>query len=95
MPKDDALIAELVGPTYKLESSGKLKVESKDDMKKRGIKSPNKADAFCLTFAGGDFSNAMTRRATTVEYDPFKVNSDDFERHIRRAENSGMDYHPF
>ena len=54
IPKDDALIAELVSPKYKYESSGKIKVESKDDMKKRGVKSPNKADAFLLTFAGGD-----------------------------------------
>jgi phage terminase large subunit len=96
MPKDDALVAELVGPTYKLESSGKLKVEGKDDMKKRGIKSPNKADAFCLTFAGGDFSNAVVRRVTAVsDYDPFAVNSDDFERHVRRASSAGMEYRPF
>jgi len=96
IPEDDALISELVGPTYKLESSGKIKIESKDDMKKRGIKSPNKADAFCLTFAGGDFANAVLRRATAVsEYDPFNVSSAEFERHVRRASSSGMDYAPF
>ena len=50
---DDELIAELTGPKYKFTSSGKIQVESKDDMKKRGIRSPDKADAFCLTFAGG------------------------------------------
>jgi hypothetical protein len=33
-------------------SSGKLQVESKERMKRRGLKSPNLADALCLTFAG-------------------------------------------
>jgi hypothetical protein len=90
------LIVELAGPTYKLESTGKIKVESKDDMKKRGRKSPNRADALCLTFAGGDHSNELVRRATAVsDYDPFAVNSDDFERHVRRASSAGMEYRPF
>jgi phage terminase large subunit len=96
MPNDEALIVELAGPTYKLESTGKIKVESKDDMKKRGRKSPNRADALCLTFAGGDHSNELVRRATAVsDYDPFAVNSDDFERHVRRASSAGMEYRPF
>lgn len=53
LPDDDALIAELIGPKYSFLSNGKLKVESKDDMKKRGLKSPDRADAFLLTLAGG------------------------------------------
>ena len=32
-------------------STGKIKIESKEDMKKRGIKSPDKADALALTMA--------------------------------------------
>jgi len=32
-------------------SSGKLKVESRDEMEKRGQRSPDVADAFVLTFA--------------------------------------------
>jgi len=51
MPKDDALIAELTLPSFKVLSSGKKQVESKDDLKKRGVTSPDLADAFCLTFA--------------------------------------------
>jgi len=53
MVRDDALIAELTLPSYKLTSSGKIQVESKDDLKKRGVISPDLADAFCLTFAQG------------------------------------------
>jgi phage terminase large subunit len=39
MPKDDALIAELTAPTYAFTSTGKMVVESKADMKKRGMRS--------------------------------------------------------
>lgn len=94
MPRDDGLISELVGPKYKIESTGKLKVESKDDMKKRGIRSPNKADAFLLTFAGGDFVTTHAPIVARQAYDPFEVNSNDFERAIRQTQ-SGQDYTPF
>lgn len=53
LPIDDQdLVGELSVPRYKFSSSGKLQIESKEDMKDRGIKSPNRADALCLTFAG-------------------------------------------
>jgi hypothetical protein len=101
IPRDEHLIDELVGPTYKYESTGKIRVESKDDMKKRGIKSPNRADAFCLTLAGGDLVGAVYRPETSIAaYDPFEVNSDRFEQHVRgmsrhRQAVSGDGYDPF
>ena len=52
MPQDDALISELSSVRFKYLSSGKLKVESKDEMKRRGQKSPDLADSFVLTFGG-------------------------------------------
>ena len=42
------LRAELTAPTYRMTSSGKVQVESKDEMKARGLPSPDAADAFCL-----------------------------------------------
>ena len=48
---DETLIAELVVPKYTFNSSGKIKVESKDDIKKRLPRSPDVADALILTFA--------------------------------------------
>ena len=51
--KDDDLIAELTAPTYAFTSSGKILVEPKDELKKRGLRSPDLADAFILTFASG------------------------------------------
>lgn len=52
---DDALIAELTTAKYSVLSNGKLKVEGKDEMKKRGVASPNRADAWLLTFAKAGF----------------------------------------
>lgn len=48
---DDETIGELTTPTYSILSNGRIQVERKDDMKKRGVKSPNRADAWNLTFA--------------------------------------------
>lgn len=101
IPNDEGLIDELVAPTYKYESTGKIKVESKDDMKKRGVKSPNRADAFCLTLAGGDLIGLVHRPQTAVvAYDPFEVASGDYEQHVRglsrhRQAVSGVDFDPF
>ncbi len=52
LPDDAALMAELTTPRSKYASNGKQRVESKDEMRARGIKSPDRADAFCLTFGG-------------------------------------------
>ena len=52
LPDNEVLAKELVAPRYSFTSSGKLKVESKDEMKRRGFASPDVADAFCLTLAG-------------------------------------------
>jgi hypothetical protein len=51
LPNDDELVSELAAPLYKYTSTGKIKIESKDEMRKRGIKSPDKADALALTMA--------------------------------------------
>jgi hypothetical protein len=76
MPQDDPLISELVQPLYRYESTGKIRVESKQELKDRGIKSPNRADAFLLTFAGGDYLrdsiSKMPIATGTTDFDPFE-----------------------
>jgi hypothetical protein len=51
LPREEALRQELVAPRYSFTSSGRLVVESKDSLRKRGMRSPDLADALCLTFA--------------------------------------------
>jgi hypothetical protein len=41
---------------YKFTSEGKLLLESKQDMRKRGVPSPDEADAVALTFSEPDGS---------------------------------------
>ena len=59
LPKDDQLIAELTAIRYSFTSSGKMKAESKDEMRKRGLGSPDLADALCLTMAS-DAATALS-----------------------------------
>lgn len=47
----EALKTELSSPKKEFDSSSRIKVESKKDMKKRGVPSPNIADAFIMAFA--------------------------------------------
>ena len=48
LPNDDDLVAQLSGRKYSLTENSKIKVESKDDMKKRGLQSPDEADCILL-----------------------------------------------
>lgn len=51
--KDD-LIKELSTPKRRFDANGKVKVESKDELAKRGVKSPNLADAFIMSYADAE-----------------------------------------
>jgi hypothetical protein len=62
IPNDEGLFAELVGPRFSFTSAGKMKVEAKDEMKRRGLQSPDMADALCLTFAS-DAATALYGRS--------------------------------
>lgn len=73
---DQQLKDDLTGPEAFINLRGKLQLESKDDMKRRGLPSPNKGDALALTFAYPvaipnplDYPGSKTMCNT--EYDPF------------------------
>jgi hypothetical protein len=44
-PDDEELIGQIVSIRYKINSHGQIQVESKDDMKHRGLSSPDRGDA--------------------------------------------------
>lgn len=80
--EDEILEMDLVGPDYGHDAKDKIVLESKDSMKKRGLKSPDDGDALALTFATPVASRAFKLKtqenggggpvATGGDYDPFK-----------------------
>ena len=51
LPKDSALAADLSAPQKKTSSNGRKLLESKEEMAKRGVRSPDLGDALALTFS--------------------------------------------
>jgi len=49
--EDDDLAAQLSNIKYKFTSRGQIQIESKDEMKRRGVGSPDRGDALMLAFA--------------------------------------------
>jgi hypothetical protein len=74
---DDSLAEQLVGPTYGFNARDEIQLERKEDMKKRGIASPDWADALALTFAFPVMPNLAAggegplADLVETEYDPF------------------------
>lgn len=76
---DPVLCDQLIGPEYYVvatgPNSGKIFLESKEDMAKRGLESPNRADALALTFAAPVMSKSQKQFSAVTasarrEYDP-------------------------
>lgn len=74
MPKDELLVAELATVRYSFTSSGKIQIEGKDEIRKRGLASPDRADAFCLTFAGDAVIGAYGSSASSKWSQPLRRN---------------------
>jgi hypothetical protein len=51
IPRDTGLYNDLIGPETIGRADGKIQLEAKADMKKRGLKSPNRADCLAISFA--------------------------------------------
>ena len=75
IPEDPQLRDELQGPEIVPRVDGVLQIESKKDMKRRGLPSPNRADALILSFAfpvrkKSPF-DALRNSAQARDYDPY------------------------
>jgi len=51
IPDSDSLHSDLCAPAVKVDSKSRMLLEKKEDMKKRGLRSPDEGDALALTFA--------------------------------------------
>lgn len=77
IPDDTELVDELVAPEYTLNRAGEIQLEPKDDMRKRGVASPDRGDALALTFALPVVGHTLAGREgagdgprVEAEYDP-------------------------
>lgn len=72
-PNDQALYDDIVGPEAIIDKNGHIQLESKKDMKDRGLPSPNKGDALALTFAARVVKKSETgnRIVANTSYNPF------------------------
>jgi hypothetical protein len=72
-PDDKTLLDEMLMIQYKFSSKGAIQIESKDDMRSRGVKSPDSLDA--LTYACADLSHIINapygdkKAGDLVQYD--------------------------
>jgi hypothetical protein len=51
IPDKDSLQADACGPAYQYDANQRAQLESKEQMRKRGVRSPDEWDAVALTFA--------------------------------------------
>ena len=70
LPPGEALRAELSTPTYSFDSRGLLKLEPKEEIKARLLRSPDMADALALTFAAPVAASGVMRpKQARMDYD--------------------------
>jgi hypothetical protein len=73
IPADPVLRRDLLGPETVPRLDGKLQLEAKKDMKRRGQASPNRADALVLAFAYHVTPKMYRRVKHSGEHNPFAV----------------------
>jgi hypothetical protein len=69
LPNDDDLRGQLLGRKQRLNSSGRMELESKVEMKERGQPSPDVADAVAMCLGplnAGELTNAYSRPPSPV-----------------------------
>jgi hypothetical protein len=69
IPDLDSLQADLTAPSYKYDSEQRVILEKKEEIKKRGLRSPDEADALALTFAFPVKPQEPMRSRAQTDYD--------------------------
>lgn len=82
LPDDPELRADLTSLEYGYDGKGAIQLEKKEDMKKRGLASPDIGDALALTFAlpvtGAAWDLPPEQAYCVTEYDLFREFEDDY-----------------
>ena len=66
LPDRDSLQADLISVGYKYDSSGRLVLESKHDLRRRGVPSPDEGDAVALCFSEPMIGPSARRQKVTI-----------------------------
>jgi hypothetical protein len=90
IPDIDSLHADLCSVKYKFDSNTRLSLERKEDLKKRGIRSPDEADALALTFAYP--ATALIDNTLKEKEVAAKLMSNYNRRKLSRMTSYGKDY---
>ena len=69
LPEDDILVEQLTTRLGKTNSKGKLMLESKDDLRSRGVSSPDRADALVGCLASGGINNSAVAKSRKSVFD--------------------------
>jgi phage terminase large subunit len=67
---DDKLAAQLGSIKWTVDSRGRIKIESKEDMRKRGMPSPDRADIVAQAFSRRGSAAPITSRVTPAKASP-------------------------
>jgi hypothetical protein len=92
IPRSSELRDQLIAPEWDMNLRGEIQLEKKSDMKKRGLASPDIADALALTFARPVFPRAYDdwmgtgEKNVVSEYDPFEHDKLQTQRSRRRPQ---------
>ncbi len=87
IPDSDELHADLCNSKYSVDSISRLKIESKADMKKRGVRSSDCADAFLLTLAVPETMFSKASKAKKDEIAKQIMSSHNRVAALKRAQN--------
>lgn len=79
LPRDDKLLAQLSTRRWLTESDGRFRLESKEEMARRGLASPDRADAVALAVWGG---SGVTKVAVAAGAVPKTDEAGGFEHQI-------------
>ena len=94
-PVDAKMRSQLSIPKYQITNTGKIKVETKAEMKKRGEGSPDRADAVMYAFAMSETLEQPFTPKPQIVTDYFGVSDHSEEAMWRRARGlSGADEAP-
>lgn len=96
IPVNNQLADDLASVTYSFDHRNRTQLESKIDMKKRGLPSPDMGDALAMTFAQTvapkELRDVLHQQTNTQDYDPFNIHS----QSRARQDTSGVnEYTPF